>query len=549
MHTATNYYLFSLAVSDLLVLIAGLPVEMYITWKGLNMYPFSPAVCIIQSWICEVSANASVLTITAFTIERYVAICKPFLSHTMSKLSRAVKFILIIWAVAVCLAIPAAMELGIVDRGSHERFCTVVNSKSAANTFTLSVIIIFIFPMVVITILYILIGLQLRRSNIVNRGPSSSSVRLKHRVFKKRAQKTIVQVDVQNDIMLPFHETHNICINENVVVSPENGRINFSNRATNHGTRHVVNMLVAVVVTFFFCWGLFHLQRLFAVYYSPDGLQTYSKFTENLYWLSGIFYYFSTCVNPFLYNIMSHKFRSAFKDTIAQYVYRGDEQHQPKKCYCHSSSQRSTSLHSQSLNTCSSIVSSNQQQPLKQIHYKDIDLVKVKRPFIVSFRKIPCSTSISHNDPISSINLSQKVDSELECDYKKIINSVKFSLKENHHYTYLNGETLDFEVQNSKSKLSHRLIKCFDSQTAQKDFFNCMDLSRMSTNDFPFNNSLTLMNDSKKLEDNLNLILKQLVFKNETLNGQVMRTGKRNSKIHFLTKSKSLPCFTIDPQK
>lgn len=37
---------------------------------------------------------------------RYVAICKPFLSHTMSKLSRAYKLILIIWLVSVCLAIP-----------------------------------------------------------------------------------------------------------------------------------------------------------------------------------------------------------------------------------------------------------------------------------------------------------------------------------------------------------------------------------------------------------------------------------------------------------
>lgn len=33
MHTATNYYLCSLAVSDLLLLVTGLPVEMYHTWR------------------------------------------------------------------------------------------------------------------------------------------------------------------------------------------------------------------------------------------------------------------------------------------------------------------------------------------------------------------------------------------------------------------------------------------------------------------------------------------------------------------------------------
>lgn len=32
MHTATNYYLFSLAISDLLLLISGLPPETYRLW-------------------------------------------------------------------------------------------------------------------------------------------------------------------------------------------------------------------------------------------------------------------------------------------------------------------------------------------------------------------------------------------------------------------------------------------------------------------------------------------------------------------------------------
>lgn len=33
MHTPTNYYLFSLAVSDLLLLAVGLPPEMYYIWS------------------------------------------------------------------------------------------------------------------------------------------------------------------------------------------------------------------------------------------------------------------------------------------------------------------------------------------------------------------------------------------------------------------------------------------------------------------------------------------------------------------------------------
>lgn len=69
-------------------------------------YVFGEAFCVLTGFAAETSANATVLTITAFTVERYVAICHPFLSHTVSKLSRAVKFVVAIWLLALCLAVP-----------------------------------------------------------------------------------------------------------------------------------------------------------------------------------------------------------------------------------------------------------------------------------------------------------------------------------------------------------------------------------------------------------------------------------------------------------
>lgn len=68
-------------------------------------------------------------------------------------------------------------------------------------------------------------------------------------------------------------------------------------------------------MAFFICWAPFHAQRLMAVYANntdepPAGLVTvYTALT----YISGIFYYLSTTVNPLLYNIMSNKFREAFK--------------------------------------------------------------------------------------------------------------------------------------------------------------------------------------------------------------------------------------------
>lgn len=45
--------------------------------------------------------------------------------HTMSKLSRAIKFIMAIWIVAFCLAIPQAIQFGIVTTLNGGRSCTV----------------------------------------------------------------------------------------------------------------------------------------------------------------------------------------------------------------------------------------------------------------------------------------------------------------------------------------------------------------------------------------------------------------------------------------
>ncbi|XP_044731147.1 pyrokinin-1 receptor-like [Chrysoperla carnea] len=169
MHTATNYYLFSLAISDLLLLISGLPPEVYHMWSPW-VYAFGETFCFVQGLAAETSVNASVFTITAFTVERYVAICHPFLSHTMSKLSRAIKFVVGIWIVAVCLALPQAVQFGIDEKylnGEIVQSRCTITWILIPHGFEISTFVIFITPMTAITVLYLLIGVKLRRSRIL----------------------------------------------------------------------------------------------------------------------------------------------------------------------------------------------------------------------------------------------------------------------------------------------------------------------------------------------------------------------------------------------
>lgn len=54
-----------------------MPQDAYNIWFPHN-YTFSTTVCLMQALFQELTMNATILTIVAFTIERYIAICHPF---------------------------------------------------------------------------------------------------------------------------------------------------------------------------------------------------------------------------------------------------------------------------------------------------------------------------------------------------------------------------------------------------------------------------------------------------------------------------------------
>lgn len=68
----------------------------------------------------------------------------------------------------------------------------------------------------------------------------------------------------------------------------------------------------AVVIGFFVCWAPFHAQRLFAIY----GPEEFQDTTDLIFFSTGILYYFQSTLNPLLYNIMSDRYRTAFRDIL-----------------------------------------------------------------------------------------------------------------------------------------------------------------------------------------------------------------------------------------
>ncbi len=98
----------------------------------------------------------------------------------MSKLSRAVKLIIIIWLLGFVCAAPIAYKFGIVFDYVHEEVlipqsatCNVKRALPAfidEHIFALQSLLVFVLPVTAISVLYVLIGLKLRQSSLSAKG-------------------------------------------------------------------------------------------------------------------------------------------------------------------------------------------------------------------------------------------------------------------------------------------------------------------------------------------------------------------------------------------
>lgn len=180
MWTPTNYYLFSLAVSDLLVLLLGMPLELYELWQN---YPFllGKGGCYFKTFLFETVCLASILNVTALSVERYIAVVHPLRAKYVVTRTHAKRVILMVWGVSVLCALPNTSLHGIevlyrrptspAGNTSMEipdsAICTLMKPRWMYNlTIQVTTLLFFIMPMLTISALYMLIGLQLKREKM-----------------------------------------------------------------------------------------------------------------------------------------------------------------------------------------------------------------------------------------------------------------------------------------------------------------------------------------------------------------------------------------------
>uniref|UniRef100_A0A8C7I0V3 Neuromedin-K receptor n=1 Tax=Oncorhynchus kisutch TaxID=8019 RepID=A0A8C7I0V3_ONCKI len=256
MRTVTNYFLLNLAFSD--ASMAAFNTLINFIYAAHGDWYFGEAYCRFQNFFPVTSVFASIYSMTAIAVDRYMAIIhplKPRLSATATKV-----VIMCIWALAVVLAFPLCFysTIRILPRRT---ICYVAWPRKEDDPFMFHIIVmvlVYLLPLMVMGITYTIVGVTLWGGEIP--GDSSDN----------------------------YH-----------------GQL--------RAKRKVVKMMIIVVVTFALCWLPYH------VYFITTGLnkalmrwKSIQQVYLSVLWLAMS----STMYNPIIYCCLNSRFRAGFKQVF-----------------------------------------------------------------------------------------------------------------------------------------------------------------------------------------------------------------------------------------
>uniref|UniRef100_A0A8C6UV97 Thyrotropin-releasing hormone receptor n=1 Tax=Neogobius melanostomus TaxID=47308 RepID=A0A8C6UV97_9GOBI len=277
MRTPTNCYLVSLAIADLTVLVAaGLP---NVADSLTGTWVFGHAGCLGITYLQYLGINVSSCSITAFTVERYIAICHPIKAQTVCTVSRAKRIITGVW-IFTCIYCMQWLFLVDIQVGpdGHVLCGYRVKRDLYLPIYLIDFAIFYVIPLLLAIVLYGLIARILYLSPLPNH-PEASATTMRRS-----------------------------CREPSDSSGGKGGR---STRSAHSSRKQVTKMLAVVVILFALLWMPYRTLVLINSFVSTPYLDAWFL----LFCRTCI--YANSAINPVIYNAMSQKFRSGAHRTMS----------------------------------------------------------------------------------------------------------------------------------------------------------------------------------------------------------------------------------------
>ncbi|XP_077591776.1 delta-type opioid receptor-like [Stigmatopora nigra] len=252
MKTATNIYIFNLALADALV-TTSLPFQSadYL----LNTWPFGRVACKIFVAVDYYNMFTSIFTLTMMSVDRYVAVCHPVKALDFRTPHKAKLVNVAVWILSSAAGIPAFVLGGTKTNAAGITECALQFPEPYSYWDTVMkmcvFVLAFVVPVLIITVCYSLMLLRLK-----------------------------------------------------------NVRVLSGSRAKDRNLRRITRLVVVVVAVFVVCWTPIHIFVLVKVVANvPETTAIVAA-----YFFCVALGYINSSLNPILYAFLDENFKRCFKD-------------------------------------------------------------------------------------------------------------------------------------------------------------------------------------------------------------------------------------------
>ncbi|TKR81853.1 hypothetical protein L596_015659 [Steinernema carpocapsae] len=292
----TNYFLASLATSDLLLIVVGVPFDLFYLWRK-SYAPAFAGYCEFTSTSISLFTFASILTIVMLTLERYVAICYPFSLRALFDKGTVKWIIYSTWIIAFFPSLYIGLQFKPVSKdfcgynrevGSGMGSCDYVASETFPfpYTFELMLLLTFVLPVMFIIFCYVRILYTLNEMSATHSFHPTITSQNSDSSTAAYTSGGLLQIHVKQPGPPKSHKAQKM----------------------------VIKMLVLVTAVFFICYLPYHVERLIVQYTREECDKSLTCLL--LYPITGLLQYISATLNPIFYSMMSVRFRSAFMACI-----------------------------------------------------------------------------------------------------------------------------------------------------------------------------------------------------------------------------------------
>jgi len=183
MQTITNYLIANMAVSDILITVLAIPRQITEILLGPRRWLFNgllgSLLCKSLSFFQDISTGVSILSLVAMAMDRYRGIVFPLRKELMMQPAKLCKIIIsLIWLISMGFHL-VYFYIFRIEGDDSETYCVLSwapkfdERKSQDIYFLIILICLIVIPTCLVVILYSAIILNLKRSRIASKGPSS----------------------------------------------------------------------------------------------------------------------------------------------------------------------------------------------------------------------------------------------------------------------------------------------------------------------------------------------------------------------------------------